>query len=112
MNMPQEDKDKIAEERLAAAVPVVQSYGQSLGAANSAAEDEVLDAGDLPHPKALIKESLMTVLQSSQNPAEKQTLSAAYALLAKFQDAGSSVEQMDTERRALLEELRLAGFEL
>lgn len=110
--MLEEDKDKIAEEKLAAAVPVVQSYGQLLGAANSAAEDEVLDAGELPHSKDVIKQSLMTVLKSSKNEAEKQTLSAAYALLAKFQDGAANVEQMDIERRALLEELRLAGFEL
>ena len=108
------DKDKIAEERLAAAVPVVQSYGKLLNAANSAGESEVLDAGDLPHPKDTIKQSLMTVLQSVQNAEEKQSLASAYALLAKFQDLGGAdaVTQMNTERLTLLGELGAAGFEL
>lgn len=113
--IPEGNKDKIAQELLASAVPVVQAYGPKLKAASTLAGSEVLDVSNLDHPKTAVKESLIAVLRSTKDPDEKQMLSSAYVLLAKFQNVSDgnqseAVKRMDEERLVLLQELNAAGY--
>jgi hypothetical protein len=111
-----------AEISLEKAVGVVQSYGKLLESRNVTRNSEVLRLVELPHPKPVIKQALLTVLKCSSDPTEKKVLSAAFSLLADFQltdvaaveDAADAAvnDKVDLERRSLIEELAQAGFQL
>ena len=114
--------DKHAEIRLTEAVAVVQSYGKLLALKNGTGGHKVLDSGSLSHPKPIIKQSLLLVIKSSEDPAERKVLSAAFVLLADFQKrdivTGSGTagatgrDEVHLERLSLTEELKQAGYGL
>ena len=112
--VPGSEDEKDAQSRLTNAVAVVQSYGKQLDLRNGSEGSEALDSRNLSHTKQVIKESLLLVLKSSADSTERKGLSAAFVLLAEFQDRSTTTERdkVDIERRSLIEELTQAGFGL
>ena len=99
-----------------------KSYGKLLALKNGTGGHKVLDSGSLSHPKPIIKQSLLLVIKSSEDPAERKALSAAFVLLADFQQrdivTGSGTagaagrDEVHLERLSLTEELKQAGYGL
>jgi hypothetical protein len=100
-------------------VAVVQSYCKLLESRKDTVGREVLDSVKLSHPKPIIKQSLLTVLNISEDSTEIKMLSAAFVLLADFQQSdvetvggtasATGIDIVALERASLIEELQQAG---
>lgn len=101
-------------------VAVVQSYCKLLESRKGTVGREVLDSGKLSHPKQIIKQALLTVLNISEDSTEIKMLSAAFVLLADFQQSdvetvggtasAAGIDIAALERASLIEELQQAGY--
>lgn len=71
------------------ATEIVWSYGDVLEN-STPATGTFADASRLPHPKPVIKQALIVMLRSNDNPRIKAYLKSAYLALANWQDGAES----------------------
>jgi len=70
--------------RLGQALGVVRAYGESLDRSRHE-PGYVSDAAELPYPKETIKWALLLFLAALRDPAQRESLKAAYVALAEWQ---------------------------
>ena len=93
--------------RIEQALAIVDAYGDAL---QRVKRDPVGDIGELPFPKETIKWAMLVLIGTLREPAQRESLKAAYVSLAEWQDrAGLESEVFDSTRlRRKIDQLALA----